>query len=387
MEEGDRMMKANSGVVVPIWVVALGALLVVLSMAALAVVVSRDTGRSGPPDTTPLYDEQRVTDIYERANPAVVRVETVIDSPSRFGFFFPPDSGQGSGFLVDSEGHILTNYHVVHDAAQVDVVLTNGETLEARVAGRSPADDVALLKVSSEDVAGIEPLPLADSSQVETGEMAIAVGSPFGLDNSVSVGVVSGIERSRPGVMRRPITGMIQTDASLNPGNSGGPLLNAEGEVIGINTSVDLASAFSIVDPKGIGFAVPVNTAKDLMIRFLDNEVVKRPWLGISGQRLSPALAQFLGVDETEGVYVVSVGAGSPADQAGLKGGGIAGIGVHWSGGDVIKAIDGQNVTSIDQIVAYLNRLEPGDSIGLTVSRNGEQLEIVVELGEWPDGA
>ena len=308
------MMKANSGVVVPLWVVALGALLVVLSMAALVIGVSGGMGQSSAPDTPPLYDEQKVVSIYENANPAVVRVETVIETPGRFGFLFP-HGGQGSGFLVDTEGHILTNYHVVHDAVTLEVVLTSGETLEAKMVGRSPADDVALLKVDAEEVAGIEPLPMADSSEVVTGEMAIAVGSPLGLDNSVTVGVVSGIERSRRGVMSRPITGMIQTDASLNPGNSGGPLLNALGEVIGINTSIELTSRLSPIDPEGIGFAVPINTAKELMTRFQENEYVRRPWLGISGTRLSPALADVLGIDATEGVYVVTVAPGSPADE------------------------------------------------------------------------
>ena len=380
------MMKANSGVVVPLWVVALGALLVLLSMAALVVGVSSGSGQGEAPDTPPLYDEQMVVSIYENANQAVVRVETVIETPGRFGFIFP-HGGQGSGFLVDTEGHILTNYHVVHDATTVEVVLANGETLDARVAGRSPADDVALLKVDAEGVTGIEPLPLADSSEVETGEMAIAVGSPFGLDNSVSVGVVSGIERSRPGVMRRTITGMIQTDASLNPGNSGGPLLNAEGEVIGINTSIDLSSRFSVVDAEGIGFAVPVNTAKDLMIRFSENELVKRPWLGISGQGLTPNLAEFLGIETTEGVYIVTVSPFSPAHEAGLIPGGTDGFVGFGAGGDVIKAVNGAAVTSTVDIVERLNQLEPGDSITLTLERDGETVEAVVELGEWPEGA
>ena len=380
------MSKVNSGVALPLWVVTLGALLVFLSMAALVVGVIQGPGAGDASETPPLYDEQMVVSLYEKANPAVVRVETVINTPDRFGFLFP-HGGQGSGFLVDTEGHILTNYHVVHDASTVQVVLPNGETLDAKVAGRSPADDVALLKVDAKDVAGIEPLPLADSSAIETGQMAIAVGSPFGLDNSVTVGVVSGVERSRPGVLRRPITGMIQTDASLNPGNSGGPLLNSRGEVIGINTSIEADTAFSIIDPKGIGFAIPINTAKDLMTRFPDNEIVKRPWLGISGTALSPTLAEILGIDATEGVYVMTVSPGSPAQEAGLIAGGIDSIQGHGAGGDIIKAIDGVEVTSIHQMVDYFNSLDSGDPVILTVERNGETVEVAVTLGEWPDGA
>ena len=380
------MSKVNSGVALPLWVVTLGALLVFLSMAALVIGVMQGPGTGDASETPPLYDEQMVVSLYEKANPAVVRVETVINTPDRFGFLFP-HGGQGSGFLVDTEGHILTNYHVVHDASTVQVVLPNGETLDAKVAGRSPADDVALLKVDAKDVAGIEPLPLADSSAIETGQMAIAVGSPFGLDNSVTVGVISGVERSRPGVLRRPITGMIQTDASLNPGNSGGPLLNSRGEVIGINTSIEANTAFSNIDPKGIGFAIPINTAKDLMTRFPDNEIVKRPWLGISGTALSPTLAEILGIDATEGVYVMTVSPGSPAQEAGLIAGGIDSIQGHGAGGDIIKAIDGVEVTSIHQMVDYFNSLDPGDSVTLTVERDGETVEVAVTLGEWPDGA
>ncbi|CAI8056339.1 Protease Do-like 1, chloroplastic [Geodia barretti] len=216
------MSKVNSGVALPLWVVTLGALLVFLSMAALVIGVMQGPVAGDASETPPLYDEQMVVSLYEKANPAVVRVETVINTPDRFGFLFP-HGGQGSGFLVDTEGHILTNYHVVHDASTVQVVLPNGETLDAKVAGRSPADDVALLKVDAKDVAGIEPLPLADSSAIETGQMAIAVGSPFGLDNSVTVGVSQRRGAEPAGCPSRPITGMIQTDASLNPGNSGGP--------------------------------------------------------------------------------------------------------------------------------------------------------------------
>ena len=380
------MSKVNSGVALPLWLVTLGALLVFLSMAALVIGVMQGPGTGDASETPPLYDEQMVVSLYEKANPAVVRVETVINTPNRFGFLFP-QSGQGSGFLVDTEGHILTNYHVVHDASTVQVVLPNGETLDAKVAGRSPADDVALLKVDAEDVAGIEPLPLADSSAIEAGQMAIAVGSPFGLDNSVTVGVVSGVERSRPGVLRRPITGMIQTDASLNPGNSGGPLLNSLGEVIGINTSIEANSAFSNIDPRGIGFAVPINTAIDLMARFPDNEIVKRPWLGISGTALSPTLAEILGIDATEGVYIMTIFPGSPAEEAGLIAGGIDSIQGHGAGGDIIKAIDGVEVTTIHQMVDYFNSLDPGDPVTLTMERDGETVEVAVTLGEWPDGA
>ena len=211
--------------------------------------------------------------------------------------------------------------------------------------------------------------------------MAIAMGSPFGLESTITVGVVSGVQRSRTGILNRPITGMIQTDASINPGNSGGPLLNSLGEVMGINTAIQTSADGAT----GIGFAVPINTAKDLLTQFLENVEVKRPWLGIRGMVLSPDLADSLDVDISRGVYVVAVTQDSPAQAVGLKGGSTGVDGSLSTAGDIITAVDGQVVTSIEGIVSYLNTLQPGDMVVLTIARAGQILQVTVVLGEWPD--
>ncbi len=371
------MSKLNSQVSLPVWLIALGALLALLSIAGVASGVVPGFG-SGVVSASPaLYDEQAVVSIFDRSDPAVVTVNTTRESASRFGFIIPQD-GQGSGFLVDAEGHILTNYHVVQDSTSISVTIANGDVLEAELAGSSHADDIALLKVDAEAVAGITPLKLGDSAAVKPGQMAIALGSPFGLDNSISVGVVSGVNRSRAGALHRLITGMIQTDASLNPGNSGGPMLNSLGEVVGINTSVEVSP---ITGSIGVGFAVPINTAKDLMVQFVQGETVKRPWVGISGAALNPNLAEVLGLEISKGVYISTVTSGSPAEKAGLVAGG---VGSGEASGDVITAVDGKDVASVEDIVVHLNSLAPGDSVSLTLLRDGETIQVNVALGEWP---
>jgi S1-C subfamily serine protease len=372
------MSKLNSQVSLPVWLIALGALLALLSIAGVASGVAPGFGPGVVSASPALYDEQVVVSIFDRADPAVVTVNTTRESASRFGFIIPQD-GQGSGFLVDAEGHILTNYHVVQDATSISVTIANGEALEAELAGSSHADDIALLKVDAEAVAGITPLKLGDSAAVKPGQMAIALGSPFGLDNSISVGVVSGVNRSRAGALHRLITGMIQTDASLNPGNSGGPMLNSLGEVVGINTSVEVSP---ITGSIGVGFAVPINTAKDLMAQFVQGETVRRPWVGISGAALSPDLAEVLGLEVSKGVYISTVTSGSPAEEAGLVAGG---AGNGEASGDVITAVDGKDVTSVEDIVMHLNSLAPGDSVSLTLLRDGETTQVKVALGEWPE--
>ena len=398
------MSKLNSQVSLPVWLIALGALLALLSIAGVASGVAPGFGPGMVSASPALYDEQVVVSIFDRSDPAVVTVNTTRESASRFGFIIPQD-GQGSGFLVDAEGHILTNYHVVQDATSISVTLADGDVLEAKLAGSSHADDIALLKVDAEAVAGITPLKLGDSAAVKPGQMAIALGSPFGLDNSISVGVVSGVNRSRAGAgsLPRLITGMIQTDASLNPGNSGGPMLNSLGEVVGINTSVEVSP---ITGSIGVGFAVPINTAKDLMAQFVQGETVRRPWVGIKGAALSPDLAEVLGLEVSKGVYIVNVEPGSPAEKAGLVAGvasngeaepdfitgnipgfptGPAPAGNGEASGDVITAVDGKDVTSVEDIVMHLNSLAPGDSVSLTLLRDGETTQVNVALGEWPE--
>ncbi len=360
------------------WGVLLVLVGILVTTTTLLVQVTSNSASAAPV----LYDEQAVVAIFEGANPAVVEIVATQSSPSRFRFAIP-QSGQGSGFLVDTEGHILTNYHVIQDATRILVNLTDGQTLEAQVAGTSPADDLALLKVDLRAVDGIAPLPLGDSSAVKPGQMAIAMGSPFGLENTITVGVVSGVNRSRIGILSRPITGMIQTDASINPGSSGGPLLNSIGEVMGINTAIETSPNGAT----GIGFAVPINTAKDLLTQLMGNTTVKRPWLGISGVALSPAVADLLDLGTSLGVYVITVLPDSPAQGAGLRGGGLGVDGSTNPAGDIITGVDGRAVKSVEELVGYFNTLQPGDAVVLTVTRAGRTLQLKVVLGEWPDSS
>ena len=226
------------------------------------------------------------------------------------------EEGLGSGFLIDNQGHILTNNHVVDGATTVQVTLTNGNTVNGKVLGTDPVDDLAVVSVDPSAVAGITPLQLGDSSLVVPGQMAIAIGNPLGYTDSITVGVISGLNRSI--FSGSNLRGMLQTDAAINPGNSGGPLLDDQGMVIGINTAAEIGATGA----DGMGFAIPSNLAAKLLPDLIAGKTVTRPWLGISGTALTQATASTLGLSVNKGVYVVSVVANSPAEKAGLKAGG-----------------------------------------------------------------
>ncbi len=317
-----------------------------------------------------LFDEEMVTDLYERASPAVVELEVTLTAAG---------PGSGSGFLVDSDGHVVTNDHVVANAQSINIRLHDGRVLEAQMLGNSPADDLAVLQVDPAEVSEIEPLPLADSSEVVPGQMAVAIGSPFGNFNSVTVGVVSGRGRAPVSALSRPIPDMIQTDAPLNSGNSGGPLLNSGGEVIGVNSSIRTLP-FQGLDEFRIGFAVPSNTLQNLLPQLLVSAEVRRPWLGISSRPISAEVRDDLGIPA--GVAVASVSDGSPAQSIGLEP--FRAV-LGTARGDVITAVDGRPVSSVDEMVSYFNTLLPGHTVTLTVHRDAGTLEIEATLAPWPD--
>ncbi len=324
-----------------------------------------------------LYDQSTVTTVYNAVSPAVVEV----DMTEGGSFFFNQTSGLGSGILVDSEGYILTNNHVVDGATSVSVKLDNGNTVAATVVGKDAIDDLAVIKVDASAVSDITPLTLGDSSQIQPGQMAIAIGNPFGLDDTVTVGVISGLDRSLGN-----LTGLIQTDASINPGNSGGPLLVVDstgtGVVIGINTAIET----SPTGVTGIGFAVPSNVAARVLPSLKAGTTLTRPWIGISGTAVTATLAEQLSLPVTSGVYVISVTADSPAQAAGLIGGNLDTNGSPASGGDIITAIDGQSVAAVPDISNYINtNKKVGDTITLSVLRNGSQQQVQITLGTWPD--
>ena len=352
------------------FVVGLLALGVLLGFSiGLLVAGSGFTGFTGP---SVLFDQDLVTELFDRASPAVVELDVSLGSGIGSG-------GSGSGFFVDREGRIVTSNHVVDSARTVRVRLHDGRTLEATKLGNSPADDLALLQVDPAEVSGIDPLPLADSLEVVPGQMAVAIGSPFRNFNSVTVGVVSGRGRAPVSAIDRPIPDMIQTDAPLNSGNSGGPLLNSSGEVIGVNSSIR-TSPFQGMDEFRIGFAVPSNTLEDLLPQLIVAEEVRRPWLGISSRPISADLMEDLGIPS--GIAIASVFNDSPAQSIGLEPFRTVRGDIQ---GDVITAVDGNPVSSVDQMVSYFNTLLPGHTITLTVYRNTGTIDLDATLAPWPD--
>ncbi len=376
------------------WRVRMGASVAALLITALAVagcsagpaVIDQKSlnlpSSSATVQVMPLYDEDTVVSLYERCIPAVVQVEAETGISSRllgpFGMDIPNVRGQGSGFIIDTEGHILTNNHVVDRASSVKVVLSDGTELQGKVIGVDRNNDVALLQVDASRVPAMSYLVLADSSKVKPGQMALALGSPFGLQGSITIGIISGTGRSIPNSNSRNIMDIIQTDAAINPGNSGGPLLNSQGEVIGINTAIEATA-------NGVGFAVPINTAKKVLPELLKGSTIKTPWLGIEGMPVSQDLAGELNLKTTKGVYIVGVMTGSPADKAGLVESGRNGQNEPGAGGDIIMAVDETPVSKVDDILAHFNGKKPGDKVTLTIQRGDEKISVPVELAEWPD--
>ena len=330
----------------------------------------------------PLYDEALITALVERASPAVVEVS--VNRPTALE--------RGSGFLVDDQGHIVTNQHVVANPGELLVLMADGRTLEATLLGTSRADDLAVLKVDPREVAGITPLSLANSDDIRPGQLAVAIGSAFAQFNSVTVGVVSGTKRSQmaqlqqgpAGTISRPLPELMQTDAALNPGNSGGPLLDRDGRVIGVISAIQLAgNSFDVSIQTGVGFAVSSNTLKDILPDLKNLGEFLRPWLGVTSRPLSRAQFRYLDVDVEQGVYVTLVCAGSPADISGLKGDSFS---LMPSGrGDLITAIDGYPVAEVSDIVTRLNDLRPGNSVTLSVIREKQHHEVDVILSPWGD--
>ena len=329
-------------------------------------------------ENTSLFDESQVSRIFEDASPAVVEIEAV----RRIGNLQFDIPFWGSGFLVDREGHIVTNYHVVAGGEEYIVRLSNGTEVAADRLGVSQADDLAVLKVDPSQIEGISPLTLADSSRVGPGQLAIAIGSPFREFNSVGVGVVSGIDRGHSSILHRPIPDMIQTDVPLNPGNSGGPLLNAGGEVIGINTSIKIANGSQRVEDFRVGFAVPSNTARNLLPQLMASVDLRRPWIGIQGAPVPRQFMESRGLPR--GIYVTGVFTDSPARKAGVRA--FPRFGSSGTG-DVITAVDSIQVGSVDDMVGYLNTKSPGDAVILTLYREGKERTVEVTLDPWPDGA
>ncbi|MFC2069262.1 trypsin-like peptidase domain-containing protein [Chloroflexota bacterium] len=323
-----------------------------------------------------LYDDNAIASLYERTIPAVVKIVVVVENETSLNGPFQR-TGQGSGFIIDQQGHVLTNNHVVENASSVKITLHDGSVVEAEVLGTDRENDLALLETDPVKLGDFATLPLGNSDEIKPGQMAIALGSPFGLEGSITVGVISGIGRSLPSEAQRLITDIIQTDAAINPGNSGGPLLNSRGEVIGINTAIEPSAT-------RIGFAVPINTAKSLLPALMEGGEVSSAWLGIQGMAINDELSSELDLPIDRGVYIIEVIPGSPAEEAGLRGSGTDERGQPTFGGDAVINVDGQVVDKVEDLISYFNGKKPGDEVSFSLYRGEDKININVTLGEWP---
>jgi S1-C subfamily serine protease len=331
----------------------------------------------------PKYDAEEENNIavYKRVLPSVVNITS---TALVFDFFYGtvPQQGQGSGFILDKAGHILTNFHVVAGANRgIEVQLSDKRKFAAHVIGTDRTHDLALLQI---DAPNLQPVTLADSSQLNVGQKVYAIGNPFGLAGTMTRGIISAIRPIRNGE-GAPIEDAIQTDAAINPGNSGGPLLNSSGEVIGINTMIASNGADQ---SSGIGFAIPINTAKAVLADLLKYGRVKRPSLGIVSFAIGPDLASQMGLAADSGVLIQHVLPGGAAERAGLHGGNeqaYVGNTPIMLGGDLIIAIDGQEVEDPQDINAIMEKHQAGDTVSVTIVRGQRRMTIKLILGEARD--
>ena len=339
-------------------------------------------------------DGNTVDDIYKADGDGVAFIESTIPAePSEEAFnpFGEPESqgggtATGSGIVIDDKGHILTNNHVIEGADKIEVKLGESEKeYTAEVVGTDPASDLALLKVDAPS-SELTPLTLGDSSKMEVGDPVVAIGNPFGLDRTVTSGIVSALQRQIQAPNGFSIDNVIQTDAAINPGNSGGPLINGAGEVIGINSQIETGGNGADGNV-GIGFAIPINTAKEVITELETKGTVEHAYLGITGGTITPQLAEVVNLPTKVGVLIASVEPGGPAAKAGLKGGGteatIDGEAVTL-GGDVIIEADGEKITNMEQIIELVSQKKVGDEITIKYLRDGKEKTATVKLGTRP---
>ncbi|MDW8337702.1 MAG: trypsin-like peptidase domain-containing protein [Thermoleophilia bacterium] len=334
---------------------------------------------------TPAVGAIDVAAIYERAAPGVVQITSTSPASAPLDpFGGAPAGALGSGFVIDKAGHIVTNYHVVRGAGQIRVSFSNRDTVEARIVGTDPSTDLAVLQVDA-DATALTPLPLGDSDEVRVGDPVVAIGNPFGLTRTVTAGIVSAVQRLITAPNQLVIDHVIQTDAPINRGNSGGPLLNARGQVIGVNTQIETGGLTE--GNVGIGFAVPSNTVKEVVAQILKTGRVDHAYLGIVGQTITRDLVEMVKLPVEKGVLVHSVRPGSGAAKAGLRPGDssvvVAGE-TYVIGGDIIVGFDGKPISSIEELREAIAERKPGDEVRLEIYRDGEKTSVTVTLGRPP---
>ena len=361
-----------------------------------------------PAQTAPISlfeDQNALADLYDQVLPSVVNIQVVAtpqaaNLPEGFqlpkGFELPQGApklrGQGSGFIWDDEGHIITNNHVVENAESVTVVFSNGYWADAEVVATDPQADLAVIKVTPPEGVEWKPLPRAEAGSLRVGHMVIAIGNPFGLAGTMTTGIVSALERSLPvgemGQSHYTLPDLIQTDAAINPGNSGGPLLDLNGQVVGVNFAIESPGRFN----SGVGFAIPMSIVNRVVPALIENGKYEYAYLGLSGSTITPEIAKALGLDNTtRGVYVAEVLPGGPSEKAGLQG--ATGITTDsegneiQTGGDIITAIDGEPVVIFEDLVNYLvTQASPGQTVTLDIIRDGKPMQVEATLGTRPEG-
>ena len=347
---------------------------VTVASASAVTTLPPSTATTVPLSTELLPQEQLLANLYQAVNPSVVNINVTKSS----------GNGSGSGFVYDTQGYIVTNNHVVDNATKIYVTFADGTMVSAKVVGTDSGSDLAVVKVEAA-AADLRPVTLGDSLNLRVGQMAVAIGNPFGLEGTMTSGIISALGRVLPaGTSRYALVDLIQTDAPINPGNSGGPLLDSAGRVIGVNTLIFSESGTS----SGVGLAVPVDAVKRVVPQLISKGSYAHAWLGMTGTTITPALAESLNLPVQQGVLVQSVVSGGPAEKAGLRGGSqrapVQGEAVI-SGGDIIVAMGGVEVKNFEDIVGYLGRsTQAGDKLELTVLRDGQRQTLTVTLGERP---
>ena len=336
-------------------------------------------------------EELLLINLYERVNPSVVNIvitvedERIVNPQNPF-----PAQGQGSGFIIDTEGHVVTNNHVINDADKVEVTFFDGTIVEAQVIGADPDSDLAVIKVNDIQATNLRPITWGNSDELLVGQRAVAIGNPFGLEGTLTTGIISALGRSLPTQSSFLIPEIVQTDAAINPGNSGGPLLNSQGEVIGVNTAI-VPNRLGGGERSflGVGFAVPSNLVQRVVTSLVDTGEYQHPWIGFSGNTVTPEIAETMQLSKVSGALVAQIISGSPADDAGLRGatrdfeldnGRIIQI-----GGDVIVGINDLEIKSFDDLLGFLSREGEVDKvIKLTIIRDGQEQQIELTLGARP---
>jgi putative serine protease PepD len=326
-------------------------------------------------------DEKNNIAVYDKVADGVVNVTS---TAVQMDFFFNafPTQGSGSGSIIDAKGHILTNHHVVANAQTLEVTLADESKWPAKLIGSDPDSDLAVIKINAPKEK-LKVIPMGDSKNLKIGQKVLAIGNPFGLERTLTTGIISALGRNIRSDLGTLMEDIIQTDAAINPGNSGGPLLNSEGEIIGINSAIVSPSGGSV----GIGFAIPVNTAKRVVPELLSKGYVTSSWIGATIQSLIPEIAKYLKVSVERGAMITEVVKGGPADKAGLKGGNQrvqVGNMIVLVGGDIVVKADQHDVKTNDELIRYVREKKPGDTMFLKILRKDRFEEVKLTLGERP---